>query len=167
MIQFGRHGEWNILRTNQITNASCAKHLKIKTTKKHLILYRADNAAIIMNKYPYSYGHLMVIPNRHTDDITSLNNNELSDINNLTNKCIHALRNVCNPSGFNIGYNIEGAGLAAHLHRHVLPRHVGDTNFITTIGKTRVIPDLLERQYDQIFPFMQGLNFTPAYNLQD
>ena len=152
---------WRMEYIKNQSNHECflCEALESKNDKEALILYRADNAAIIMNKYPYSYGHLMVIPNRHTDDITSLNENELSDINILTNKCIHALGNVCNPSGFNIGYNIgkaAGAGLAAHLHRHVLPRHVGDTNFITTIGETRVIPDLLERQYDQLFPFMQG-----------
>ena len=117
---------WRMDYIKSQTNHECflCEALESKNDKEALILYRADNAAIIMNKYPYSYGHLMVIPNRHTDDITSLNDNELNDINILTNKCIHALRNVCNPSGFNIGYNIgkaAGAGLAAHLHNMYSP----------------------------------------------
>lgn len=133
--------------------------LESKNDKEALILYRAKYAAIIMNKFPYSYGHLMVIPNRHTDDITSLTNAENIDINNLTNKCIHALKKAFSPGGFNLGYNLgkaAGAGLANHLHRHILPRRDGDTNFITTIGGIRVMSELLEQQYDRLFPLINN-----------
>ena len=127
--------------------------------KKALILFRGEFSAIIMNKYPYGCGHLMVIPNRHTDDMLSLDANELNEINLLTNKCIRALKKAFSPSGFNIGYNIgeaAGAGLAAHLHRHILPRHRNDANFITTLGETRVIPQLLDDQYDKLFPLINA-----------
>ena len=127
--------------------------------KESLILYRGATSSIIMNKYPYSSGHLMVIPNRHTDDLTSLSDEELYEINQLTNKCIYALKKVFNPAGFNIGYNIgkaAGAGLAAHLHRHILPRRDGDANFITTLGGIRVIPELLDDQYDKLYPVLNS-----------
>ena len=132
-----------------------------KNDKEALILFRGEFSAIIMNKFPYSCGHLMVIPNRHTDDMLSLNTNELNEINLLTNKCIRALKKAFSPSGFNIGYNIgesAGAGLAAHLHRHILPRHRNDANFITTLGGTRVIPQMLEDQYDKLFPLINNDN---------
>jgi ATP adenylyltransferase len=111
-----------------------------------LIVQRADSAYVVLNLYPYNPGHLMVVPYRHVADYTELAPAEVGDVARLTQEAMQAIRIVSGAHGFNIGMNqgdIAGAGIAAHLHQHVVPRWGGDTNFMPVIGQTKVLPQLL------------------------
>ncbi len=111
-----------------------------------LIVARGEHAFAVLNLYPYNSGHLMVCPFRHVADYAELGGGELIEIATLTQQAMRTLRAVSNAQGFNIGMNqgsIAGAGIAAHLHQHVVPRWGGDTNFMPVVGQTKVLPQLL------------------------
>ncbi len=111
-----------------------------------LIVARGSLVYAVLNLYPYNPGHLMVVPYRHVADYTDLTVAETAEFSEFTKRAIRALRQVSGPHGFNIGINlgsVAGAGIAAHLHQHVVPRWGGDTNFMPVIGRTRVLPQLL------------------------
>jgi ATP adenylyltransferase len=111
-----------------------------------LILHRGDAAYAVLNLYPYNPGHLMVVPFRHVADYTELTSDETAEVATLTKQAMRAVRQVAGADGFNIGLNqgeIAGAGIAAHLHQHVVPRWHGDTNFMPVVGQTKVLPQLL------------------------
>ncbi|ADB32423.1 histidine triad (HIT) protein [Kribbella flavida DSM 17836] len=111
-----------------------------------LIVQRAGAAYAVLNLYPYNPGHLMVVPYRHVADYTELTPDEVADVARLTQEAMQAVRTVSAAHGFNIGMNqgeIAGAGIAAHLHQHVVPRWGGDTNFMPVVGQTKVLPQLL------------------------
>ena len=111
-----------------------------------LILRRAETAYALLNLYPYNPGHLMVVPYRHVADYTELTDDETAEVAALTKQAMRAVREVSGAAGFNVGLNqghVAGAGIAAHLHQHVVPRWDGDTNFMPVIGRTRVLPQLL------------------------
>jgi len=115
-----------------------------------LILYRSHQSYVIMNKYPYTNGHLMIAPYRHTSDITELSPDEVLDMHQLTVMARDVLIRCCAPQGFNFGMNmgkIAGAGVADHLHQHLVPRWSGDTNFMPVFADVRVIPQHLEETY--------------------
>jgi len=100
----------------------------------------------IMNLYPYNSGHVLICPYRHLADYSELTRDETAEFSDYTTRAITALRTVSGPHGFNIGMNlgtVAGAGIAAHLHQHVVPRWGGDTNFMPVVGRTRVLPQLL------------------------
>jgi ATP adenylyltransferase len=112
-----------------------------------LVVARSDVAFAVLNLYPYNPGHLMLVPYRHVADYTELDAQETAQIAGLTAAAMTALRQVSGAQGFNIGINqgdIAGAGIAAHLHQHVVPRWGGDTNFMPVVGRTRVLPQLLQ-----------------------
>jgi ATP adenylyltransferase len=116
------------------------------TDEDGLILRRAEHAYAVLNLYPYNGGHLMAVPYRHVADYTELTAAETLDVAALTKQAMVALRTASGAHGFNIGLNqgsVAGAGIAAHLHQHVVPRWGGDTNFMPVIGHTRVLPQLL------------------------
>ncbi|BCD60189.1 MULTISPECIES: HIT domain-containing protein [unclassified Nitratiruptor] len=105
------------------------------------VLYRAKYSFVVMNKYPYTPGHFMVIPNQHIDNLENLPQEHWEEISRLTKQGVALLKNVLNAEGVNIGMNLgaaAGAGIAEHIHMHLVPRWQRDTNFITTIGHTRV-----------------------------
>jgi len=111
-----------------------------------LVVYRGKHSFVIMNLYPYNSGHLLVCPYRHVANLTDLNEAESAEITKLTQQSIFALQNVAGAQGFNIGINqgsISGAGIADHLHQHIVPRWQGDTNFMPVIGSTKVLAQLL------------------------
>ncbi|GAA0588097.1 HIT domain-containing protein [Kribbella sandramycini] len=111
-----------------------------------LIVHRAEAAYAVLNLYPYNPGHLMLVPYRHVADYTELTPAEVADIATLTQQAMAAVRAVSGAHGFNIGMNqgeIAGAGIAGHLHQHVVPRWSGDANFMPVIGQTKVLPQLL------------------------
>ena len=100
-----------------------------------------------MNLYPYNAGHLLICAYRHVADLTDLTKSEREEIFALTSKAMETLRKVANPAGFNLGMNqgaVSGAGVAEHIHQHVVPRWAGDANFMPLIGKTKVLPELLD-----------------------
>lgn len=112
-----------------------------------LIVHRGDTSYVVMNLYPYNAGHVLVCPYRHVADYTDLTDAERDEIAYLTQVAMRVIRDVSGAHGFNIGMNQgsqAGAGIAAHLHQHVVPRWGGDTNFMPVIGQTKVMPQLLE-----------------------
>ncbi|TET55090.1 MAG: HIT domain-containing protein [Actinobacteria bacterium] len=117
---------------------------------ENLILHRAKFSFIIMNLYPYISGHLMVLPNKHTSDFISLTENESIEINAMLKKSIKALEKAISPHAFNIGLNLgrqAGAGIAEHIHWHIVPRWEADTNFMPIINDARIVPQSLEDTY--------------------
>jgi ATP adenylyltransferase len=124
-----------------------------------LIVHRGELVYVILNAYPYNPGHLMAVPFRHTADYDDLGHAELHEMNELTQRAVRALRVSSSPHGFNIGVNVgqvAGAGIADHVHQHVVPRWGGDTNFMPIIGQTRVLPELLEETYERLVPAFAG-----------
>lgn len=121
--------------------------------RERLILARSGNSLLMLNRYPYTGGHLMVAPLRHTAELDDLDDAELLDLMHMLRKGLALLRGVVNPDGFNIGLNLgkaAGAGVEEHLHIHIVPRWNGDSNFMTVIGDVRVIPEGLMAAYDQL-----------------
>jgi ATP adenylyltransferase len=111
-----------------------------------LIVYRGTSAYVVMNLYPYNPGHLLICAYRHVPDLTDLTEQERNEISELTAHSMKTIRKVSSPEGFNLGMNqgaISGAGVAEHIHQHVVPRWGGDANFLPIIGKTKVLPQLL------------------------
>lgn len=136
------------------------KRLRDDEDRKNLILHRGKTAFVILNRYPYNSGHLMVVPNRHERDLEALTNSELTELMQLTQKCVSVLRKTFAPDGFNIGFNLgkpAGAGIDDHLHVHIVPRFTGDTNFLPVIGKTKLQSIGLEEVLDFLAPgFKRG-----------
>jgi len=111
-----------------------------------LVVHRGERAYVVLNLYPYAPGHLMVCPFRHVADYTDTTDEEVVEIADLTRQAMRVIRSVSAAEGFNIGMNqghIAGAGIAAHLHQHVVPRWPGDQNFMPIIGRTKTLPELL------------------------
>ncbi|WP_035757675.1 HIT family protein [Granulicoccus phenolivorans] len=116
------------------------------TDEEGLIVARGEHCYVVMNLYPYSPGHLLVCPYRHVSDFTDLTDAETWELSTLTRQAMRVIRGVSHPQGFNLGMNqgqIAGAGIAAHLHQHVVPRWLGDVNFMPIIGRTKPVPQLL------------------------
>ena len=112
-----------------------------------LVVFRGVSASVVLNRYPYSSGHLLVLPIRHVPALQGLEPDELSELWQLVTTCSTVIQRAYEPDGMNVGLNLgraAGAGLPAHLHVHILPRWSSDTNFMTTIGDARVIPEALE-----------------------
>ena len=111
-----------------------------------LVVHRGATAYVVLNLYPYAPGHLMVCPYRHVADYTDLDEAETREVARLTQDAMRTLRSVSQAQGFNVGMNqgsVAGAGIAAHLHQHVVPRWSGDQNFMPVIGRTKTLPQLL------------------------
>jgi len=116
-----------------------------------LLLFRGKTCAVIMNRYPYNSGHLMVAPYRHIANLDGLTPEENLEMAELTARAVAVLREAVAPQGFNLGINLgeaAGAGLKDHLHQHIVPRWNGDTNFMPVLGGPRVMPEALEATYD-------------------
>ena len=121
--------------------------------EKNHILARGEHAYVIMNAFPYSNGHLLIPTYRHVDDLTELTDEESLEMMQLAQVSCAALREVCKPDGFNIGMNlgtVAGAGIADHIHAHVVPRWNGDTNFMPVLADVKVIPEALESTYSKL-----------------
>jgi ATP adenylyltransferase len=111
-----------------------------------LVVARGAAAYVVLNLYPYNSGHLLVCPYRHVADYTDLTGAEVAEVAELTRTAMRVLREVSAPQGFNLGMNqgdVAGAGIAAHLHQHVVPRWGGDSNFLPIVGRSRALPELL------------------------
>jgi ATP adenylyltransferase len=137
-------GENRPLAGNDVTCPFC--RVLTLSDEEGLIVHRGVSAYVVMNLYPYNPGHLLVCANRHVADLTELTTEERHEITDISSHAMTTLRKVSKADGFNLGMNqgaISGAGVAAHIHQHIVPRWSGDANFMPIIGKTKVMPQLL------------------------
>lgn len=119
----------------------------------NFVLHRASHNFVVLNIYPYISGHLLVVPFQHIAELDAAAKETTDELMDLTKRCQSALREAYQPAGFNIGMNLGragGAGIADHLHIHIMPRWIGDTNFMSTVGNTRVIPEELATTYNKL-----------------
>jgi len=128
------------------------KNLKENENRKNLILIQGKSVFVVMNKYPYTNGHLMIVPKRHYVDLEQLDDNELEELFDLLRTSIRVLKSSLHPHGFNVGMNIGKVGGAGedHLHIHLVPRWTGDTNFMPVIGETKIISEYLKETYGKL-----------------
>ena len=126
---------------------------KADNDKTWLVAHRGAHNLVILNRYPYCSGHVMVVPYQHVATLDDLSDETLVELIRLARECERHLRAAYRPDGLNLGINLgksAGAGIAAHLHLHVLPRWSGDTNFMTVVGETRVVPESLEITWEKL-----------------
>jgi len=144
-------GENRPLEGNEVKCPFC--RIPTLDDQEGLIVHRGATAYVVMNLYPYNPGHLLICAYRHVPDLTDLTEEERNEISALTAHAMATIRKVSGPEGFNLGMNqgaISGAGVAQHIHQHVVPRWSGDANFMPIIGKTKVLPQLLHLTRDEI-----------------
>jgi ATP adenylyltransferase len=135
-------------------NAAAAEH------DDALVVARGRSAFVILNLYPYNSGHLMIVPNRHVASLAELSPEERADVMDLTARAEVAVTEVYRPQGLNIGVNLgkaAGAGIADHLHVHVVPRWTGDTNFMSVVGNVRVLPEEVPASVERLRPVFERL----------
>ena len=128
-----------------------------------LTLYKGKVTMVVMNKYPYINGHLLVAPTRHLSLLEELSKNEMGDLLETVEKSVGILKKVMNPDGFNVGLNlgkVAGAGVEEHLHFHIVPRWFGDTNALTVFAEVRVIPEHFQATYNNLKPYFDKMNLT-------
>ncbi len=146
---------WRVQYIESTKSEGCILCEKPKENKDaaNYILYRGKHNFIMMNAYPYNPGHLMIAPYRHLDTVEKLSSEELHEQAELVARSVKVLRETFNSAGFNTGMNIgkvAGAGIDGHIHHHVVPRWVGDNNFMPVVGYTRVISQALEDTYNRL-----------------
>ena len=128
--------------------------------KERLILHVGGLSMVMMNRYPYINGHLLVAPIRHIPALDSLSEDEAKDVLHMVSLSIGVLKKVMKPEGFNVGLNlgrVAGAGVEEHMHFHIVPRWNGDTNYMTVLGDVRVIPDHIESTFETLLPYFKDL----------
>ena len=138
-------GENRPLDSNNIPCPFC--EIPSKEDREALIVHRGTECYVVMNLYPYNPGHMLICTYRHVADYTDLTPAEREEMANFTAHAMKTIRKVSNPDGFNLGMNqgaLSGAGVAGHIHQHVVPRWSGDANFMPIIGRTKVLPQLLQ-----------------------
>ncbi|MFT4188468.1 MAG: HIT domain-containing protein [Aeromicrobium sp.] len=119
--------------------------------QSELVVARGETCFVVLNLYPYNPGHLMVVPNRHVADYVDLTDDETVEVARMTQRALRTVREVSQPAAFNVGLNlgkVAGGSVAEHLHQHVVPRWPGDANFMTVVGQTKTLPQLLEDTRD-------------------
>jgi ATP adenylyltransferase len=124
-----------------------------QTDEKALIVHRGTHCYVILNTYPYTNGHVMIVPYAHLDELRKLPSEAAQETMVLSQRMEGVLRNLYRPDGINLGMNLgkaAGAGVAGHIHMHILPRWVADANFVSVIGETRVLPEALEVTWQRI-----------------
>jgi len=129
--------------------------------RERLILYVGKHCIVLMNKFPYNNGHLLVAPKRHIPDLDLMNQEEAKEVFDMLKYSVSVLKKILKPDGFNVGLNlgkVAGAGIEEHLHFHIVPRWNGDTNFITVLGEVRVIPEHIRQTYEKLLPYFQDKN---------
>jgi ATP adenylyltransferase len=133
--------------------------------RANLVLFRGETNFVILNKYPYNNGHLMIVPFEHLPTLAAASPSTLEEMMHLAVRCETALRSTYHPSGINLGMNLgrsAGAGIEGHFHLHVVPRWDGDTNFMTVVHGTRVIPEALAVTYRRLRPLLSGDGRAPG-----
>jgi ATP adenylyltransferase len=126
--------------------------------RANMIVFRGEQVFVILNRYPYNIGHLMVAPYQHTGDLGTLAAPIATELIATTQRTVRALEAAYHPHAFNVGMNlgkVAGAGLPDHLHVHLVPRWNGDTNFMLVIGDTKVLPESLDQTYERLEPLFR------------
>jgi ATP adenylyltransferase len=136
-----------------------------ETDEERLLLYRGDRSMVVMNRFPYNNGHLLVAPWNHVPSLDGLEEKELVDLIRKVQRSVDILRETMSPDGFNVGLNlgtVAGAGVAAHVHFHIVPRWNGDTSFMTVLAEVRVISEHLQQTHKRLLPYFtkERLNET-------
>jgi ATP adenylyltransferase len=161
---------WTPWRSNYVSKKSepdfCVfcDALASSNDEQNLLLHRATYNFIILNRFPYSSGHLMIAPNIHVSRLTAIGDAAAEEMMHLARMSESILEEVYRPHGINLGMNMgeaAGAGIAAHIHLHVLPRWTGDANFMTTVANTRVIPESLEDTFRKLHGRFAGFSGNP------
>ena len=137
----------------------CTKY-RVGDLRDGLVLTHTRHTVVMLNKYPYNNGHLLLAPKRHENALANLPAEEFTELNEALRQSIEIVRRVVNPTGINLGMNLgkcAGAGIEDHLHWHLVPRWDGDTNFMPVIADTRVMPQHLLDSYDRLRPFFENL----------
>jgi ATP adenylyltransferase len=132
----------------------------VDAARDALVLVHGDGVYVILNLYPYNNGHLMVVPRRHVDSLSALSRDELNELMVFTRDAEMALNEAYRPQGINVGINLgraAGAGIADHVHIHLVPRWTGDTNFMSVVGNTRVLPEDLSQTAARLKPIFARL----------
>jgi len=130
-----------------------------------LILHVGPQTMVMMNRFPYINGHLLVAPVRHVPGLESLSGEEMLDLLVMVRRSIGVLKKAMNPEGFNVGLNlgtVAGAGMEEHMHFHVVPRWNGDTNYMSVLGEVRVIPEHIKETYHKLLPHFKGFKTGPG-----
>ncbi len=149
----------------KLSDCFLCKALSQSENKENLVLVKTHLVGVVLNRYPYNNGHIMIVPIQHVPSFIPLEIDVLSELSHWIRISEKILREVYDPDGFNIGVNLGsagGAGLDSHLHIHMMPRWSGDTNFITTCGELRVIPELLSNTYDRLIIPFQNVKDAPS-----
>ncbi len=153
-----------VRKISKMSECIFCRALKMKDDKKAFILFRAEKNFIVLNKYPYTPGHLMIAPYAHLSSFDRAKKESTDEMADLLKLSLRILRKKYRPHGFNAGMNLgnsAGAGVADHFHLHVIPRWTGDSNFMALVGKTKVVIEDIETTYVQLFPFFQRAKLTP------
>jgi ATP adenylyltransferase len=132
--------------------------VKAGDDRKVLIVYRGQHCFVILNRYPYTPGHVMIVPYAHLDELRKLSTDAAQEMMELSQRMESVLRELYRPDGVNLGMNIgkaAGAGIAGHIHMHVLPRWVADANFVSVVGETRILPEGLEETWKRMTKALQ------------
>lgn len=138
----------------------CTKHRQADA-RAALVLAQTQHTVVMMNKYPYNNGHLLVAPKLHENNLAQLPGDAFNDLNEVLRQSVETVRRAFNPGGINLGMNLgkcAGAGIEAHLHWHIVPRWEGDTNFMPVLGETRVMPQYLLDSFDRLQPHFSHLS---------
>lgn len=131
----------------------CKLHADVQDDETNFVVYRASHCFVVLNIYPYISGHLLIVPNEHVGELDAAAKQTTDELMDLTKRSQTALREAYRPEGFNVGMNLgrsAGAGIVDHIHIHIMPRWTGDTNFMTTVGETRVISEDLATTYAKL-----------------
>jgi ATP adenylyltransferase len=142
-----------VQKTKTSTECIFCRMAAEQADEQNFIVHRASRNFVVLNLYPYTTGHMMVVPYEHVDSLEGASSETLEQMILCARQCVKHLREVYRPDGFNVGMNlgdIAGAGIAGHIHMHVLPRWSGDANFMTTVGETRVLPEDLPVTYRKL-----------------
>ncbi|HSK67599.1 MAG TPA: HIT domain-containing protein [Anaerolineales bacterium] len=141
------------IESNKADGCIFCSALEKEDSAENLIALRGERAFVILNRFPYTSGHLMVVPFDHQPNLEQLDPETRAEMMELTTRCMAVLRNIYHPQAFNMGANIgeaAGAGVKSHVHIHIVPRWAGDTNFMSILGETRVLPEALETTYQRV-----------------
>jgi len=129
--------------------------------RERLVLWTTDHSVVLINRYPYTNGHLLISPKAHKADLEELSDDELLDLQKQTAAAIKLLKRAVSAQGVNVGINLgrcAGAGVPGHVHQHVVPRWAGDTNFMSVIGEVRIVPQAISQLYDELIRVRAEMN---------